>query len=580
LIKLLFKSFFIFNIKKKKEFTLLVFVTFVCALIEIICLYMLYGLIEILVSREISGLYVQNEIITKVFLYFNINNNFINFIKIIIFLYSIKFFLFLFLFYFQYYFINSTRVFLSSSLFQKYLKKEYLFHLRNNSSLLFRNVENEVGQFCLGVIQSLLIILTEVLIFLGIITVVVSMEPKISLIALGLLIFLGVGYFLVIKKIISKQGIIRQVISEKIIRVILESLKGIKDIKIFNAERFFYLLLKNNLKKLAKANIIVGSLSQFPKLSLEFLIIVFLCGFLFLSNLFFEQRQDTLQTLGLFALASFKIIPSISKIILSMQNLRFNSPSINLLNHELKKDSDIAYDNFLNDVDLKINPKKIILQNVSFKYESRENFVLKNISFSLKEGKCTGIVGSSGSGKSTLLNIIMGLVPPTSGQILIDDKDLYSNPIFLNQWNKIIGYVPQKINLLDASIKNNIAFGFLDHEIKDNLIVDCLKKANLYNFVNTLNKNIDTIIGEDGCELSGGQIQRIALARALYKNSKLLIFDEPTSSLDKVNELEVFKIINELKITSIIVSHSREILDFCDCIYEIKDSKILKLNYL
>jgi len=324
----------------------------------------------------------------------------------------------------------------------------------------------------------------------------------------------------------------------------------------------------------------VGSLSQFPKLSLEFLIIVFLCGFLFLSNLFFEQRQDTLQTLGLFALASFKIIPSISKIILSMQNLRFNSPSINLLNHELKKDSDIAYDNFLNDVDLKINPKKIILQNVSFKYESRENFVLKNISFSLKEGKCTGIVGSSGSGKSTLLNIIMGLVPPTSGQILIDDKDLYSNPIFLNQWNKIIGYVPQKINLLDASIKNNIAFGFLDHEIKDNLIVDCLKKANLYNFVNTLNKNIDTIIGEDGCELSGGQIQRIALARALYKNSKLLIFDEPTSSLDKVNELEVFKIINELKITSIIVSHSREILDFCDCIYEIKDSKILKLNYL
>jgi ABC-type multidrug transport system fused ATPase/permease subunit len=217
--------------------------------------------------------------------------------------------------------------------------------------------------------------------------------------------------------------------------------------------------------------------------------------------------------------------------------------------------------------------KNIEIKNIKVFYNNPNKTVLNNISLKISKGDCVGIIGKSGAGKSTLLDTLMGLIKPNAGNILVDGKSIYKN---LRSWQKLIGYVPQSIYLIDDSIEKNIAFGENEQDINIRNLINCAKDAEIFDLINNLPKKEKSLVGEKGSKLSGGEKQRIAIARSLYISPEIIIFDEATSSLDAQTEKKIVDSIKKLSKnkTVIIVSHKISSLNICNKIYEMKNGKI------
>ena len=264
-------------------------------------------------------------------------------------------------------------------------------------------------------------------------------------------------------------------------------------------------------------------------------------------------------------------MPSINRLTTSIQKLRYAAPVIKSLysQYPLKIERDpnkkelIKFD----------FSKNIKIENLSFRYPENIENILENIDFDIKFGESIGFIGETGAGKSTLTDIICGLLTSQKGKILVDGNDVSIN---IRHWQKFIGYVPQSVYLLDETIRENILFGQKKNEKSEERLSNSIKSAQLEKFISTLPDGLETMVGERGARMAGGQIQRIGIARALNNNAKLLIFDESTSSLDVQTEKELIKDINQLKMkkTLIIISHRLSILENCDRIYEIKNKNI------
>ena len=278
-----------------------------------------------------------------------------------------------------------------------------------------------------------------------------------------------------------------------------------------------------------------------------------------------DGTNNIIATIGLFAAATFRLLPSIIRMINNIQQIHFTLPVLNNLSEEFKIQNLIK--EISNDQKLNFSIKKdLILNNISFKYENNENEVLNNINLKIEHGSIIGIKGPSGVGKTTIINIILGLLKPNNGQVLVDGVDINQN---LSSWQKNIGYVAQDTFLIDDSIKRNIAFGQVDSKIDNRKISSSIEKAQLSNFVKTLPHDLETVVGEKGVEISGGQKQRLGIARALYNDPSILIFDESTSSLDEATERNFLQSINKIKKdkTVIFVTHRKSVLNDCDKIF-------------
>jgi ABC-type bacteriocin/lantibiotic exporter with double-glycine peptidase domain len=276
----------------------------------------------------------------------------------------------------------------------------------------------------------------------------------------------------------------------------------------------------------------------------------------------------------------FRLLPSSNRVLLSINSIRYYFLTTDTLKQQLEENdksnndkSNIEKFKYETENDF-IFQDSIKIKKINFSYNNNVE-ILKDINFDIKKNETIGIKGHSGVGKSTLLNIICGLLTPSSGQILLDNNDISE---VYRSYQRKIGYVPQKIYLVDDSIIKNIIFGQSKKKFDYNLFDDVIKKSNLKEFIDNLKDKEDTIIGERGSKLSGGQQQRVGIARALYKKPEIIIFDEATNALDANSENEILKTINTLKKdnTIIIVSHKDSVLDYCDKIFEIKNKTIFK----
>jgi ABC-type multidrug transport system fused ATPase/permease subunit len=287
---------------------------------------------------------------------------------------------------------------------------------------------------------------------------------------------------------------------------------------------------------------------------------------------------NIIQYLGVFALATFRIVPGVSRILTSLQHMKYAVPSVEILIKEFHSNDHTHVKRNYHPEDQGISvkfQKKIDLTNLYFSYPTRREFSLSGISMTLKKGDFVGIIGETGSGKSTLINLFTGLLKPSEGKIEVDGLNIFSN---LSEWHKKIGYVPQSIYLMDDTIKKNIAFGLREDDIDDNSIKQAVDEASLSEFLKSLPNGLDTIVGEKGIRISGGQLQRIGIARALYKDPEILILDEATSSLDQATEKKIMDSVHFLKgeKTLIIVTHRLSTIDRCDKIFFINKGKIVK----
>jgi ABC-type multidrug transport system fused ATPase/permease subunit len=262
------------------------------------------------------------------------------------------------------------------------------------------------------------------------------------------------------------------------------------------------------------------------------------------------------------------LIPSANRILANLQTLRFGYPAFNKIYCELQISTESEI-NILNKFNFK---KNIIIKISKFFYNKNDKFNLNNININIVKNTKIGIIGPSGSGKSTLINIICGFIKCHNGGVKVDNESIFKN---LKNWQKNIGYVPQNIVILNDTFRNNILFGLHPKSFSDESILKVLKIANLYNFYKKLPNGLNQIIKQDGINISGGEIQRIGIARALISNPKLIILDESTSALDSFTENQILKEIGAIKKTIIFVSHRLNSLEFCDKIYRVSNGKVL-----
>ena len=277
--------------------------------------------------------------------------------------------------------------------------------------------------------------------------------------------------------------------------------------------------------------------------------------------------MEILSLLSLYAVCAFKLLPSANRITINLQSMKFGAPVLPVLLNEIKSRSN-EIDKHCDEI---LFNHKIVFEDLHFKYQN-SNKVFENVNFELNKNDFVGIVGESGSGKSTLVNLLCGLLTPNKGRILVDDVDISNN---YKSFRQIIGYVPQKIFLSDDTVRANIALGVENYS--NERIEEIVKDSRFSEFINKLPKGLDTLIGEDGNKLSVGQKQRLNILRALYHDPKILIFDESTSALDKINELSFLNLISEFKgkKTVIFITHKKDLLDSFDKIYEIKEKKLI-----
>lgn len=548
------------NIQKKKYFTLTLFF-FIGSLIELSSIFLLFQFIQVLTgSININDISFLN--------YLNLES--INFSKsnslilIILLLFFLKFIFFISIYFFQFRFIQNLNYFFSSRLLNIYLYQNMNFHLNSKTNLLTRNITSEISQFTVGVLQQISLLTIEVLTILSISLFLIYNNPEVFLISLGFIALISLTYFYFAKSIFLKNGKIRQKFSGEIIKEVLNSLNGIKELKIFKAENFFLKKYDNSMHQLVKANVKINTMSQIPRLGLEFILVILLS---IAFTVFFSMESITpslLSTIGLFALASFKLIPSATKILNCLQSIKFNYPTIHLLKKELSLGMKEKNEN---DNIKKIEFKTLKFENVSFSYDLSKKNIFSNFNLKIQKGDCIGIVGPSGVGKSTLVNLIIGLFKPIEGKISFNDN------INFTAKNIKIGYVPQNIFLMNDTIANNIAFGLNNDEINFESLENSLNLSRMSSVVNALDNKYYTVVGEKGTKLSGGQIQRLGISRALYKNSDLLIFDEATSSLDENTEKEIINTIKSLSKnkTVIFITHKKKLLNFCNKIINLED---------
>jgi len=488
------------------------------------------------------------------------------FLGIILFIYLIKTLFLIFLTFKQNRFLNNINAYISIMLFEKYLRAPYSFHLSRNSTSLIKNLQVEVIYFqvyCL----ALLTIAIESGLVVAVIGTLIFIEP-IGAISVGL--FFGVLSYLfysIFKVKLKEWGSYREKLDEQISKISIESLSVIKELNVLGKQNFFidFFSKLNYSKSRISSN--HATISQLPRFYLELVSIVGLVGFIFVMLLKGENPNSLITILGVFVAATFRLIPSLNRILAAFQNIKYYNKTIGLLYSEIQTNNLVVEEETL---DFKFK-NEIVFENVSFKYNLEDDLIFNSLNFKINKGQTIGLIGSSGSGKSTFVDILIGLLKPTSGQILIDGKDINKS---ISSWQKKIGYFSQDIHLIDDSILNNIALGVEKDKINLDSIEKCLLSAQLKPFIEQLPNGINTKVGDKGVQISGGQKQRIVLARALYYNPEILILDEATSSLDNETENEVMKAIELLSDnkTIIIIAHRLSTLSFCDKVFELKNS--------
>lgn len=573
------KFLLILNPAQKRGVVIIFFFSLLETILETLTISLIFPLVSIYTNNKFSDYKIFNF-----FESFFYKDPLVNFSLIFIFVFFIKFLFTLFFGYQKYKFLYNLKVDLSFFILKKYLQKKYSFFFNKNSSYLIRNINDEVSIVVNGVIDSLIIILIEIMIIIFLFTLILYSHPKFFLIIFFFILIPGVILFYSLNPVVKIWG-------EKIFNLRGDTLRGLREIfdnikfiKIINKEKFFLEKMKRIFYQSSLIDIKYSFLKLAPRPLLEFFTILVI----FVTIIFYLSRQNIsysylLPLIALYIAIAFRVVPSFSRLLIHLNNIKYSIKSVGIIYDQLKfasnknfsKNNQVTIDkNILEDQDRNFIFNNLKFKNVSFSYK-KNNILIKNFNLNIKKNERVAIIGESGVGKSTLVDLICGLILPTKGVIEVNNINLVKN---LKIWQKRIGYIPQDFNFLDDKIYNNIAFG--EDKINISKLVSSIKNSNLKKHFNVRKKNLDYKIGENGIRLSGGQRQRLAVARALYRSPQILIMDEATSNLDKNTEEKMLKNIFAIKnVTIIFISHRIINKNIFNKIYLLKKNKlILKYN--
>lgn len=456
-------------------------------------------------------------------------------------------------------------------LFENFIKRDYLFHKSTNYNSLIATISSDAPRFVYMVLQPYLLMCSQIFVAIIILVGLLFLDP---MIAVGSALLIGgayLGTYWIIKKSLKHHG---DIITERnrIVQTILsEAFIGIKDIKLNGLEKKYaesYLAMNSKGLNSYAYIALSGDLPRFAIETISFGAILMFAIILLASS----SSANAVSILSIYAIAGYKLLPTMQQIYKSISNISANGGVV----FDLKLSLDVVTDVC---IDHKAVPLKSVgsiqLQNISYQYPNTNKLALQDISVTFTKGHLNTIAGPSGSGKSTLADIILGLLPARSGQLKADHLSVQGE--VLASYQATIGYVPQSIFILDDNVIANVAFGVSKEDIDIEQVKRALIFANAMEFVEKLPKGLDTVLGQDGKLLSGGQRQRIGIARALYRDNKVLVLDEPTSALDIESEHDLMNLLNQLKteVLIIVISHRPAAIKLSDRISVIADGNLI-----
>ena len=565
----------ILSASQKKKFFILLFITSIVSFLDLVGIGAILPVLIVLADPS----FVESKYIImllKNFSFLNEENFILYSITFLFLIFFIKTTVSIVLNFIRYKVLFGFYTKISNRLMGNYLNLPYSKFIQLKVYEKSNVIKTEVEYFVMGVLDPFLLIILEtftILLIFGFLLYydaesAIKVTISISTVMFVLLYFFG--------KKLKKLGVNRLGLNNSLQQQIYQGLQGIKDIKLASKENNFMEKFSGITSLWSQ---VMGSIHSWQNITRHILELITISTFVFLSliGIYNEQEfSDLIILLGIFAAAAFRIMPSLNRIITSYNSIKAVRPVIDSIYKDINLDELVSIKKNKN-YDISQNIQSIEINNLNFKFPTSKNPIIKDLNLKIKKGEYIGIFGKSGTGKTTFVDLFSGLLTLDSGSIKFDDKDI---SIHKALWRKNISYVPQSIYLNDESIKENIAFGKKLEEIDSAKIIQSLEDARLLEFVNSLDRGVDTLVGENGINLSGGQIQRLGIARALYRNAQVLIFDESTNSLDLQTENEFMDTVNKIKgdRTILFISHKISILQKCDKVYELYDKKLIQRN--
>lgn len=461
----------------------------------------------------------------------------------------------------------------ATHLHKYFYSKGYLFFSSKNSNEIVRDINLVPLLFSQNLILSFLGLLTEISVLLMIVISITIYDPKLIFMLLLIVVPVFFIFYQSVKNQITNLAIEANKIQSETNKNLYQSIFGFVDVVINNNQSWFFDEYKKNVSRMSQIRTKQFVYNLMPSKVIETAMILGVLVIISYGIIMLPSREELLVLLGIFALAAYRILPSVNRMMLSVMNMKSYQFTIGVVEQANK-----LIENNEKDEEIEFN-SSITLDNLLYSYPGKNNNVIKNINLEVLKGQSIGLIGRSGSGKTTLVNILLGFLEPTNGNIFIDGKKL--NTETLISWRKHVGYVQQDVFLIDGTLGENIALGY--REIDYDKVIDVTKRASLYSLVNDLPNGIDTLVGERGARLSGGQRQRVGIARALYSGATVLFFDEATSALDNETEEEITEAINNLSgsnLTMFIIAHRHSTLRYCDRIIEVENGELKELPIL
>lgn len=563
----------IYNILNKKQVAdsfWQLFLMFISMLFEITSIGIVIPLIKITTDTEFQK---TNKYFILFYDFLNKPKNefvLLYLLFLLIILYSLKTFALTLITRSNYKFTFSLQTYFSQTLYEGYMSLPMSIHLQRNSSELIQNSTHVVGMTT-SILVHLIMIATEIITATAILGFLFYIQPFGFLV---LFFTFGTSYFVfnkITKEKILYHGKSYQNHEKKRLQYLQESFNSIKEIKILNKEKYFSEKYFSENKSSADSQFYQQSLQLLPRFYLELFGIISIC--IMVVGLVYNgiKFDNIIISLILFSGSAFRLIPSLNRITGALQFLRFATPVLDTLAQELNliNKQKIIFDNKNK---IKFN-NKIEFKNICYTHHGANKPIFKNLTFEIPCKSMVAFIGSTGSGKSTIIDLFTGFIKPSSGIISIDSIDMNLN---VRSWQSMIGYVPQNVSLIDDTLVRNIAFGIPDELIDMSKVIEVLNSTNLGTLVSDLPNGVHTKIGELGSRLSGGEKQRIGIARVLYFDKEILVLDEATSALDNNTESQIVEIINKFKNkkTIIIIAHRLSTIKNCDIIFELKEGEI------
>lgn len=578
------KYAFILTTSQKRWGVVVIIMTLIGAVCETLGVSIILPLVQVMIAPDqLRNNEILSPIISMLRLDSDVSLIWMTGVSVII-VYLIKNLFLFFLSYVRVKYACKVQRELSSEMLESYMKRGYVFFLNASTGELIRGMGDSIAN-TYNALYQIFKLMAEAFTVAFVCIYIMATDMAMAICVVLLAVFCLLIVIFICQKQVKKCGEIYYRYAALINKDLLQVFQGIKEVLVMRRQEYFVDAYKEKYAKRQKGVIGQTVAAESPTYLIEAVCVAGLIIAVCIKAIDTENAAVLVPQLASFAVAAFRILPSLGRISSSFNSFMFSVPGINDTYNNFKEvrgnsnRKDSVFENQILDViERESFRDKISIENVTWRYPVSGSDVLENVSLEIKQGQSIAFVGKSGAGKTTLADVILGLLSPQKGCVKIDGVDIADIPVLKS---KLMGFVPQNVNLLDDTVRRNVAFGIKDEEIDDEKVWKALEQAQLRDIIESSENGLDTEIGERGIRFSGGQRQRFAIARALYCNPDILILDEATSALDTETETSVMKAIEALQgnKTLIIIAHRLTTIRNCDVIYEIVDGKAIERKY-